>query len=480
MRATRVRGVVRLAILAAVVVGLFFMFRGDKYGIIFGHPSSFDHYLQTTVPSAFEAMPGERVVSGGIDEGQITQATVTKTGQAHLVMGFKNNVWPLPADTQFQLRESGTIKYTDRFVVINRGHAPQHFANDGSIPASQFNVPVEYGQFFDIFNKQTRTSMAQLFDQAGPTLKNAVGPFQKTLPVAAGPLNQGAAIFNDLGYSQEALSTLVASGAQLTKAIATSNPGLQTLLDGASNTFRQTAAESSDIKQIIAYGHRTNKSIGDLLYTHLPNTLARVDTLTKQLNPGLTKLDQLAQPFNSTLRELTSIEPAAVQTLTTVQNNAPTIDTLLSTARTNLLPQLTSVASQAATELNCVRPYTPDIMNLLDGFAGFNDELPTPHITSFQALVSLLPYPNTLPINSEQLHQLFPQINVGVHPPGSGWNQPWYQPDCGSTPATNTASGDSENGTFDPSGSKSIFFQSTTPNFGPVPARGIPTRTSNP
>lgn len=467
----------RLAILAAVVVGLFFMFRGDKYGIIFGHPSSFDHHLQTTVPSAFEVIPGERVVSGGIDEGQITQAYVTKTGQAHLVMGFKNNVWPLPADTHFQLRESGTIKYTDRFVVINRGHASQDFANNGAIPANQFDIPVEYGDFFDIFNKQTRTSMAQLFDQAGPTLKNAVGPFQKTLPVAAGPLNQGAAIFNDLGYSQEALSTLVASGAQLTKAIATSNPGLQTLLDGASSTFRQTATESSDITQIIQGGHFANKGIGDVLF-HFPKTFKAAYELSKEIDPGLTKLDEMAQPFDATLRSLVSIEPDAVHTLSTVQQSAPVIDNLLSTARTNLFPQLKSVSSQAATELNCLRPYTPDIMNLLDGFAGFNGTLVKPKVNTLNVLLSLLPFPNTMPINTVQLRQLFPNFTIGLHPPGAGWNQPWYQPDCNVTPAANTAAADPENGTFDPSGSKSVAFASTTPDFGPVPSRGVPVRNA--
>jgi ABC-type transporter Mla subunit MlaD len=466
-------------VFASAVVGLFFVIRGDKYGIVFGHPSEFDHYLQTTVPSAFEALPGERVTVAGIDAGQLTQANVTKDGRAHLVLGIDNRVWPLPTDTQFQLRESGTIKYTDRFVAIYRGHGSQDFADNASIPASQFEVPVEYGQFFNIFNKQTRQSITDLFDAAGPTLKNAIGPFQRTLPVAAGPLDQGAAIFNDLGYSQQALSTLISSGAELTKAIATSNPGLQTLLAGASSTFRQTAVESNDISLIITNGHYTNKGIGEALF-HFPKTFKAAYELAIEIEPGLTKAEQLAGPFDATLRSLTSIEPAAVHTLDTVQDKAPVIDSLLSTARTNLLPQLSSAASQAAKELDCVRPYTPDILDLLDGFAGFQDELRTPHITSFQALVSLLPYPNTAPINTVQLHDLFPNINVGVHPPGSGWNQPWYQRQCGSTPAVNAASGDSENGTYDPNGSKSISFATTTPNYGPTPSRGIPTRETNP
>ena len=471
MEVTRAKGALRLAIFAAVVVGLFFIIRDSKYGIVFGHPGSYDHHLQTTVPSAFEAMPGERITVGGIDAGQVTKAYVTRNGQAHLVLGISNRYWPMPSDTKFELRMSGTIKYTDRFVEIHRGHAREIFTNNETIPVSQFQVPVEYGQFFNIFDKNTRASMTRLFDEAGPTLENAVGPFQNTLPVAAGPLNQGAAIFKDLGYSQQALSTLVSSGASLTKAIAASNPGLQTLLDGASSTFRQTAVESNDITQIIQGGHHANTGIGDVLF-HFPKTFKAAYELAREIDPGLTKLDEMAQPFNSTLRSLVSIEPAAVHTLTTVQQSTPVIDTLLSTARTKLFPQLKSVTSQAATELNCIRPYTPDIMNLIDGFAGFNGTLPKPKVNTLNVLLSLIPFPNTMPINTVQLKQMFPNFSVGTHPPGTGWNQPWYQPACNVTPANNTPAGDPENGTFDPNGSKSFSFASKTPYFGPVPARG--------
>jgi ABC-type transporter Mla subunit MlaD len=474
--ATRAKGILRLAILALAVAGLFFVIRASKYGIVFGHPARFDHYLQTTVPSAFEALPGERVLVNGIDAGQLTRANVTKTGQAHLVLGIRNRYWPLPADTKFQMRMSGTIKYTDRFVAVYRGHASQRFANDGSIPTSQFQVPVEYGQFFNIFNQSTRQSMTRLFGEAGPTLTNAVAPFQQTLPVAAGPLNQGAAIFNDLGYSQRALSTLVSSGAQLTKAIATSNPGLQTLLDGAASTFQATAQESTEITQLLNYGHRTNIGIGNILF-HVTRTFPKIVAMARGLNPGLTKADELTAPFNGTLRELTSLEPAAVHTLNTVHDDAPTIDTLLSTARTQLLPQLQSVSSQAATELNCIRPFTPDIMNVIDGFAGFNGELPTattPHLNAFHGQVSILPIPSTMTTGTVQLHQLLPNLNVGTHPPGTGWNQPWYQPQCGITPAANVATGDPENGAYDPGGTKLIPYASTTPDFGPLPRRDTP------
>jgi ABC-type transporter Mla subunit MlaD len=467
---------VRLAILAAAVVGLFFLIRDSRYGIVFGHPAQFNHHLQTTLPSAFEAMPGERVTVGGIDSGEVTRATVTKHGQAHLVLGIDNRHWPLPTDTRFELRMSGTIKYTDRFVAIDNGHSAQVFADNGHIPANQWQVPVEYGEFFSIFNSSTRQSMTNLFDEAGPTLRNAAEPFQKTLPVAAGPLEQGAAIFHDLGYSQQALSTLVSSGAQLTKAIATSNPGLRTLLDGASSTFQATAQASSDITRLLDYGHSFNRDLGRFLF-HASATLPKVNAVAHELNPGLGKAEAMAAPFNGTLRELTSLEPAAVHTLNTLRTDAPTIDTLLSSARTQLLPQLGSVASQAATELNCIRPYSPDIMDLLQGFAGFNGELPTattPHLLAFHGQVSILPIPSTLTTSTAQLHKLLPNLDTGVHPPGTAWNQPWYQPHCNVTPASNSSASDSESGTYDPGGTKLIPYASTTPNYGPLPQRTTP------
>jgi hypothetical protein len=55
-------------------------------------------------------------------------------------------------------------------------------------------------------------------------------------------------------------------------------------------------------------------------------------------------------------------------------------------------------------------------------------------------------------------------VNVPVMP-GSSWNQPWPQPQCGITAANGNPANDSENNTYNPNGSKNVPFPSTTPAY---------------
>ena len=221
---------------AVVLAVLAILFINSRYGIIFGQTQSWPHSIQTVVPSALEVQPGERMVAGGTTVGEITRAEVTKTGQAHIVMGLNNSVWPIPTDTTLTLRMGGTIKYTDRFVEIAKGRAGSSFSEDGTVPAAQFVVPVEYASLFNIFNKQTRQSLKSFMANGGPTFKAAAQPFHNALDVAPPVLTNAAAVFGDLGYDQQSLSTLVSSTAQLSDAVAASNPGVRSLLDSAANT----------------------------------------------------------------------------------------------------------------------------------------------------------------------------------------------------------------------------------------------------
>jgi hypothetical protein len=196
---------------------------------------------------------------------------------------------------------------------------------------------------------------------------------------------------------------------------------------------------------------------------HAASTLSHTATLADRLAPGVTQLTGLAAPLAAVLAEVVRVEPAAVDTLTTVKSGAPRIDRLLTSASTTLMPELTSVGNQAATELNCIRPYTPDAISFFQDWAGYQgDGLNNPHVHLFHIEAGMWPFPNSMQINSQQLTQLFPSIGVGLPPaPGEGWNQPWYQPQCGITPKYQTAAGDTEAGVYDPNGSKIVPYPSS-------------------
>src|ERR1700730_13419985 len=137
------RRLVTAAFATVAVAVLAILFIQSRYGILFGQTPTYPHSIQTTVPSAFEVIPGERMVAGGTTVGEITKAEVTKNGQAHVVMGIDGSHWPLPNDSVLTLRMGGTIKYTDRFVDVHRGNAGNYFDDNGIVPAKPFVVPVE-------------------------------------------------------------------------------------------------------------------------------------------------------------------------------------------------------------------------------------------------------------------------------------------------------------------------------------------------
>jgi hypothetical protein len=274
-------------------------------------------------------------------------------------------------------------------------------------------------------------------------------------------VDNAAAVFRDLGYDEDALHTLVGSTAEVTDAIARSNPGLRELITGAANTFDALAEQNRYLVKIIHDAGPAFKIDGDM-FAHGAISVPKIAATAARLEPALTELDRLSDPLNGALRGLISIEPNAVDTLRTVREASPDLRNLLVSARTKLLPPLTSTAKQSTTVLECIRPYTPDIMAFLTGWAnwmgtGFNK----PHADALHALVSILPFPNESPIDSVQLKQLFPSLEIeDIHPPGEGWDQPWFQPQCGATPAAQLAQNDPETGTYDPQGSKNVPYDS--------------------
>jgi ABC-type transporter Mla subunit MlaD len=469
MAPERARRLAKGGLLAAAVLVVVILIANsnDSELIIFGSTPSYAHTLQVTVPSAFEAIPGERVTEGGVGVGTILSTNVTRSAEAHLVLGISDSAWPIPSNSVLNLRMGGTAKFTDRFVSITKGGADTYFTNDESIPARQFIVPVEYDTLFNIFNPRTRTGLQDFFKNTA-RLAPAARPFRSAVQVAAPPIGQAAAVVGDLGDDQQALSALVSATSEVSDAVASANPGVRSLITSAADTFGTIGAQSVSLQKAIVGAANAIGNVGTLAYdaTHLLNELGPTAT---RLRPGVNQLDGLAAPLNGTLRELVSVEPTAVDTLDTVEHAGPTIDNLLSTARTTLLPQLTSVAKQAAPQVGCLRPFAPDIMDFFQGWGGFMaDGFNNPHLHVMEGIVTLWPFPNDTPLDSKQLHQILPGMNIAESaPPGMGWNEPWYQPQCGITPDGLDASHDPETHTFDPSGDKLVpYGPTTTPNFG--------------
>lgn len=444
-----------LALLTAVVVIGVIAFLGDTQtglsirlalGLKTG-PSG--HWIQTVVPEATGVIQGERMTSAGQTAGYIVSANVTRQGQAHIVMDINNSVWPLPTDSTLTLRMGGTIKYTDRFIAITRGHSGEDFTDGSYVPANQFVVPVEYDQLFNTFSPAVRAGMQSFLQNGGEALQNAGPSLNDALGDSAPALGQAAAVFSDLGYNEQALTTLVDSTDDVVSAVAHANPGVQQLLQGAANTFTAVASQSNALQTTLTDAPAAFQSLGHALY-HASSTLGNVSTLSDRLAPGVSQLRVLAPPLDSALQTIVNVAPDAIDTLNTVRQAGPSLDSLLTKARTILMPRVQSIGKQAARDLNCIRPYTPEIIGTVSTWGSFWSQGDTTD-TLLDGLFGPLPFPNATPLNDAQAGAIDPGLKVDFpQVPGMILNQPWYQPQCGITANDLKLADDSEANTIDP------------------------------
>jgi hypothetical protein len=136
------------------------------------------------------------------------------------------------------------------------------------------------------------------------------------------------------------------------------------------------------------------------------------------------------------------------------------------------MPRLTKLGDETANVLQCVRPFTPDIVSFIQSWGDFlSDGINNPRINLLHLLVSFEPWTNNNTLDMAQLQSLFPALKDDFpQAPGTGWGQPWYQPQCGITAANTNAGDDSLTGTYDPQGTKLIDYgATTTPVYGTTP-----------
>lgn len=392
------------------------------------------HRVTVVTDRAEGIIPGLHVRAGGVRVGTVESATVTAEHRARLVLGLDDSVWPLPADSELELRFGGTIKYTDRYIELRRGDARGTVPEGGLLPASSFSAPAEYNSFFNTFDRSTRANLTATLDNGGPALRAAAKPFSAALRDAPPALAEIQQTFEELGGDPASLETLTRSASSVVDAIHRSQPGIGPLVSGAAETFDAVARESRAVRDTLAEAPAT-LAAARTLFARADGTLARVGRFSQDAGPGIARLGEVTSPLAQTLATVIRVAPDVRSALATARRAGPDLDRFLARLR-SIMPTLGSVGSQAATQLACIRPYSPEIAGFFStwgpGAFGSSDG----RDTYLRAQLGFYPFPNALPFGVARLTELYPQVKTAFpRPPGDVAGQPWYQPRCGSGPA---------------------------------------------
>jgi hypothetical protein len=241
-------------------------------------------------------------------------------------------------------------------------------------------------------------------------------------------------VLHDLDANERALGTLVTSSDRVVHAAQAANPGVGQLVSSAATTFDAIASQAGALKDTLS-GTAPTLSRARVTLAHADRTLTSAGSLLTSLAPGIAQVRRLAAPLDSALQSLVAVGPDAVTTLRTARAAAPQLDPLLSKA-TGLMPELGSIGSQSVAQLQCIRPYTPDIVAFFSNWADWLSYTDGKDRYGLANAETLLPAGNNAQTGtSGQAAQQFPGLRYGFpRPPGYNAGQPWYLPQCGAGP----------------------------------------------
>jgi ABC-type transporter Mla subunit MlaD len=421
------RGIGILVAVAAVVLAVVAISGGGE-----SHP----HRLTVTLPDATNVVAGQKIRVAGSPVGEVESVKAVRRGHAvRLGLRLGDAAWPLGLGSRMQLRWGGTVSFSNRYIALSpaRGTA-RSYREGAAFDAADFSVPVEFDSVLRMFGARTRSDLADMLRQSGQALQPAEPELRRALDVAPDALTQAGHVLRDLDDQRAALGRAVRSGDEVLAAVNAADPGTKQLLTATGRTLDAVADQADDLREGIANMPHTFANVRDTLRRADP-TLDAVRRLAARLGPGITSVHRAAVPLAGVLRTVRRVAPDATGTLRSLRGASPDLTRLLDKLGA-LSPSLRSIGKQSVDNLECIRPYTPDIVSFFTDWGDFfsnpdgKDEMIRATVQQF------LPGPTNADAKTPaEAKKLFPGLEYGFpRPPGTNAGQPWFLPECGAGP----------------------------------------------
>ncbi|HYF24347.1 MAG TPA: MlaD family protein [Baekduia sp.] len=391
--------------------------------------------VSAVVAEATNVVEGQDVRQAGVVVGRVTDVEALRGGRAaRIEVKLEDRAWPLTDRSRMTLRWGGTANYSNRYIALQRGRGGRELEDGAHLPKGRFVVPVEFDSLLRAFPERVRGRLRGFLDRGGPALDAARPALRDVLDVSPAALTQASAVLHDLDADQQALHAVVRSADRVLGAVDRAEPGMRELLSGAGGTFAALAAEARALQATLDATPPTLVRARSTL-ARTDRTLVAARDVTRRIAPGVRRVREVAAPVDRLLRTVLDVGPDAKSTVTSLGAAAPDLDALLSRA-TALSPQLERIGEQAVPNLQCIRPYAPDMMSFFTNWGDFfsapdaKDKLIRAQVQSF-----LPAQTNNHPLNAGQLAKIYPGLEYGFpRPPGTNAGQPWFLPECGAGP----------------------------------------------
>jgi phospholipid/cholesterol/gamma-HCH transport system substrate-binding protein len=394
------------------------------------------HHFYVIVPAANNLLPGNQVTAGAGPIGTVTGIEPVRHGHdARLNIEIDDgHYWPLPASSKLSLRFGGTVSFSNRYILLVPGRRGDATIPDGGeLSSNNGTVPVELDTVISKLTPPVRSGIRSLLANGAANMARAGAALHAALPETPPLLGAATGVLGDLTSNEQQLSQLVTSIGHVVNAVQTSSPGLGTLLDGAARTLSAIASTQSQLSTTLGRLPAALRQTRTTL-SSAQATLTDAQGLTDRIAPGVAALRRIAQPLDRLLGAVEGVTPPARATLAAVSRSAITSTALGQLA--SVTPEIGSIGRQATQQLDCIRPYSPEIVGFGTSWADWMSPVDSrDHLVRAQ-IQNFLPAPfNSDPLTPAQLVSHNPGLTYGFpRPPGTLAGQPWFQPQCGAGP----------------------------------------------
>ncbi len=391
-----------------------------------------DHKIRASFTGAVSVAPGLDVQIDGVDVGKIGKVSYDD-GQALVEIGIDDESWPLHQGTTAALRFGTTLGNGTRRIDLTPGpeSAPK-IPEDGIIQTKDTVTPVEFDKVFDTFTPDTRASFRGFFKGGALNLQSRAPQLNRGIRRTAPALEATGDVFQDLASDEAALRQLVLSGHRTTRVLAAKRPEISDLMTVAAATFDTFARNSEGIRDSLDEFSPTLVDARNTL-RRTDQSIAGLDGLVNDLKPALVALKPFTRVASPAAADLRRLAPAANATLASLRTNAPAITRLLKDG-VPFSKQASPVLSTLGGQLNCVRPYAPEIAAFFSNWSSFTQGYDNrSHYGRVKAVLNQTSFTGFPAINTKAfLDTAGAGLSYAMpRPPGLNAGKPWLLPECG-------------------------------------------------
>jgi phospholipid/cholesterol/gamma-HCH transport system substrate-binding protein len=390
-----------------------------------------EHTVRASFATVGNLVPGLEVRVRGVKVGSISSVSIAG-GRAELALGIRDKaVWPLHAGTTARIRWGTTAGLSSGFVELSPGPRDAPTLQDGGVllPGDAASA-VQAEQVLRTFDVQARQDTRHLLSNLARSLRGRELDLNRALENSPSGIGAVADVTTELAADIPALRTLVAHGARATRTIAGHDADVRQLVSGAAATLDVLARHAD--------------AVGGTL-VQLPGTLRQARATLARLHRSIGPLQRLTVALGDANPQLRSLAPVAARAIAALDITAPRARDTLQQAAVAAVPatrmlrtgvpfisQLGQVSADLTPAATCIRPYAPEVVGFASTWGGFTKNYDD-QAHYVRLLIQASPTVNGAPVTAAQLGKLGVEFAL-PRGPGVSARQPWYQPNCGSTP----------------------------------------------